>query len=69
MSVPKRIGELPAHKIPTRWSKGALTSIWCNGMVRRNDIMHEDKTIDSPIDARRIVDGVEAFIRHNSPED
>ena len=67
-SVKKRIEILPDDNIPPRWSRETLTRIWCDGTVRRNDVMHEDKAISSPIDASRIVDGVEAFIRHNFPE-
>jgi hypothetical protein len=69
LSFRRRIERLPDDKIPPRWSRETLTKIWSNWTVSRNDVMHEDKAIRSPTDARGIVDGVEAFIRHNFPDD
>jgi len=67
LRVSELIQQLPNENIPPRWSKNSLKAIWSDGLIRRNDVMHEDHSINSPQVALRIVNGVETFITHNCP--
>ena len=68
LSAKERIRLLSADQIPPGWNIETLTRTWCGGKIERNDVMHYDKNLESD-EARRIVDVVDAFIRHNFPED
>jgi hypothetical protein len=68
LSIPDQIRRLPNTRIPVGWSKESLIRIWCNCAVTRNDVMHEDRTIDSSETASGIVEGVDAFIAHSFPD-
>ena len=67
LSIGERIRKLPPDKIPPGWNAHTLTKIWCDGTIGRNDVMHYDRD-PSPVEAIRIVNGVDAFIMHNFPE-
>lgn len=60
-NCPTLLRKLPPEKFPAGMNEHTFTKLW----ERRNPVTHHGAEV-SPVDAKRIVDGVTAFLAHNS---
>ena len=65
-SMPSLIDILLPNKLPPNQTKDGLKRLWT--VCGRNPIMHQGDEISDKAEARRVLNGVDEFIEHNTPE-